>query len=127
MPRRSNKPQARPRFATGDGARPGAFKAMVAKGQNGGAVVTMLGDLDLAAAPELRRAFDEALGYGGEVEVDMRGCGFMDSRGIAELISAARRLAERGSALRVKGAQDRVRKIFELAGLLDNEWIKLEG
>ena len=100
---------------------------MVAEGQNGGAVVTMLGELDLAAAPELQRALDEALAYGGGIEIDMRACGFVDSTGIAAMVGAARQLAERGEALRVKGAQDRVRQIFELAGLLENDWIELES
>lgn len=100
---------------------------MVGQGKEGGAVVTVLGDLDLAAAPELRKVMDEALDFGGEVEVDMRGCSFVDSTGIAVIVSGARQLAERGNYLRVKGAQDRVRKIFELAGLLENEWIKLDG
>ncbi len=99
---------------------------MVAEGKDGGAVVTMLGELDLAAAPELRKVLDEALEYDAEVEVDMRGCGFVDSMGIAALVSAARQLADRGSALRIKGAQDRVRRIFELAGLLENDWIELK-
>lgn len=127
MPRRSKKPQGRPRFATKAGDKPGAFSAMVAEGSEGGAVVTMLGELDLAAAPELGKAMDEALKYEGPVEVDMRGCGFVDSRGIAVMVSAARQLADRGGALHIKGAQDRVRGIFELAGLLENDWIKLEA
>jgi anti-sigma B factor antagonist len=127
MPRRSKNPPGRPSFATDNGVKPGGFKAMVARGKDGGAVVTMLGELDMASAPELERVLNEALGYGGEVEVDMRGCGFMDSTGVAKLVSAARQLSERDSALHVKGAQDRVRRIFELAGLLDNDWIKLEA
>ena len=86
----------------------------------------MLGELDSPPRPSCEKVLDEALGYGGEVEVDMRGCGFVDSTGIAKLVSAARQLAERGSALHVKGAQDRVRKIFELAGLLENDWIQLQ-
>ncbi len=126
MPRRSNKPQGRPKFATKEGNKPGAFSARVAPSKDGGAVVTMLGELDLAAAPELRSVLEEAVGYGGGVEVDMRGCGFVDSMGIAAMVGAARQLAERGSVLHVKGAQERVRKIFELAGLLENDWIELE-
>lgn len=127
MPRRSTKPQGRPSFATDGRARQGAFSAMVAESQNGGAVVTMLGELDLAAAPELQRALDEALTYSGGIEIDMRACGFVDSRGIAAMVGAARQLAERSQVLRVKGAQDRVRQIFELAGLLENDWIELES
>jgi anti-sigma B factor antagonist len=126
MPRRSTKPQGRPSFATTSGARQSGFSAMVAEGQSGGAVVTMLGELDLAAAPELQQALDEALAYDGGVEIDMRACGFVDSRGIAAMVSAARKLAEGGEVLRVKGAQERVRQIFELAGLLENDWIELE-
>lgn len=127
MPRRSKKPQGRPSFATDGGTKNAAFSAMAAEGVNGGAVVRMVGELDLAAAPELQRALDEALAYGGEVEVDMRACGFVDSRGIAAMVSAARQLADRGEVLRVKGAQERVRQIFELAGLLENDWIELEA
>jgi anti-anti-sigma factor len=57
----------------------------------------------------------------------MRRSGYLDSMGIPAMVGAARQLAERGSTLRVKGAQERVRKIFELAGLLDNDWIELEA
>ncbi len=102
------------------------FKAMLAPGKDGGAVVTLLGELDMASSPELEKVLSEALGYDGEVEVDMRGIGFCDSTGIAKLVSAARQLSERGSALRIKGAQERVRRIFELAGLLENDWIHLQ-
>jgi anti-sigma B factor antagonist len=100
---------------------------MVAESIDGGAVVTMLGELDLAAAPDLRKVLDEAIAYDGDVEVDMRACGFVDSMGIAAMVGAARQLAEGGRVLHVKGAQDRVRKIFELAGLLENDWIELEA
>jgi anti-sigma B factor antagonist len=127
MPRRSKKPQGRPRFATEDGDKAGGFSMMIAESKDGGAVVTMLGELDLASAPELRKILGEALAYGGRVEVDMRACGFVDSMGIAALVGAARQLAEDGQVLHIKGAQDRVRQIFELAGLLENDWIELEG
>jgi anti-sigma B factor antagonist len=128
MPRRSKKPQGRPRFATANGdQKPAGFSVMVAEGINGGAVVTMLGELDLASAPELRKVLDAAIDYGGDVEVDMRACGFVDSMGIAAIVGAARQLAERGKVLHIKGAQERVRKIFELAGLVDNDWIELES
>lgn len=125
MPRRPNDPDARPRFATASGQKAGAFKAMLGKNEDGVAVVTMLGELDLASAPDLRGVLDEALTAGSDVEVDMRGCGFVDSMGIAAMVGAARQLAERGGVLRIRGAQERVRKIFELAGLLDNDWIEL--
>jgi anti-sigma B factor antagonist len=128
MPRRSKKPQGRPRFATSNGnQKPAGFSALVAEGIDGGAVVTMLGELDLASAPELRKVLDEAIVYDGDVEVDMRACGFVDSMGIAAMVGAARQLAEHGRVLRIKGAQDRVRKIFELAGLVENDWIELES
>jgi anti-sigma B factor antagonist len=108
-----------------DAFTPVGFSVSVAE-LPGGAVATLLGELDLASAPALREALDEAIAYRGEVEVDMRGCGFVDSMGIATIVSAARRLSETGKALKVKGAQERVSKIFELAGLLDNDWITLE-
>lgn len=99
------------------------FSVHVADRQQGGAAVTVIGELDMASAPRLDAALEQAIGSGGEVVLDMRACSFVDSSGIATIVKAARRLHDDGRVLRVDGAQERVRRIFELAGLLSQGWI----
>ena len=103
------------------------FSVSVGARQGGGSVVTVFGELDVATAPETKRALERAIETEGEVELDLRACGFVDSMGIATLVTAARRLSEEGRMLRIKGAQPRVRGIFELAGLPAHRWIEFEA
>lgn len=65
------------------------------------AVVDVTGEVDLATAPELRAAIDEAVGRGGDVLVDFTDCPFLDSSGLAVLVHSYRTIAERGRALLV--------------------------
>ena len=93
------------------------FWVSVADGPRGGAVVTVFGELDGAGAARLRDALQQALEGEGEVEVDLRGCDFVDSSGIATLVWAAWRLKERDRRLVLRGARERVRRILDLAGI----------
>jgi len=102
------------------------FSVSVGARQGGGSVVTLFGELDVATAPETKRALERAIEADGEVELDMRACSFVDSMGIATLVTAARRLSEEERILRIRGAQPRVRSIFELAGLPAHRWIEFE-
>jgi len=104
------------------------FSVSVAPHLEGGSVITVIGELDLAAASALRSAFERAIDEHGEhaVEVDMRACSFVDSSGIATLVGAARRLHDEGGLLTIRGAQERVRRIFDLAGLSSNHWVLLK-
>jgi anti-sigma B factor antagonist len=102
------------------------FAVRVAERPGGGSVATVLGELDVASAPELRRALEGALDAEGEVELDLRACSFVDSIGIATLVRAARRLSEEGRMLRIRGARHRVRNIFDLAGLTSHGGVVFE-
>jgi anti-sigma B factor antagonist len=102
------------------------FAVRVAERPGGGSVATVLGELDVASAPELRSALEPALDADGEVELDMRACSFVDSIGIATLVMAARRLSDEGRTLRIRGARERVRKIFDLAGLTAHSGVVFE-
>jgi anti-sigma B factor antagonist len=102
------------------------FWVSVADGPEGTAIVTVFGELDGATAPQAREALTEAMDRGGDVEVDLRGCGFVDSRGIAAIVWAAMRLAERQHKLFVVGARPRVRGILELAGVAGHSAIVLD-
>lgn len=99
------------------------FSVHVAERKGGGTAVTVIGELDMSAAPELESAFEPAIAGGDDVTLDMRACSFVDSSGVATIVKAARRLHDEGRALTVEGAQERVRRIFELAGLLSEGWI----
>lgn len=111
--------------STGDESHLG-FSASSAPCVGGGTAVTIFGELDMGSAPELRRILDDALLADGNVELDMRACSFVDSTGIATLVTIARRLGEQHRVLKLKGARARVRRILELAGLTQQGWIELE-
>ena len=99
------------------------FTVHIADRHQGGTAITVIGELDMASAPRLDAALDQAIGSDGEVALDMRACSFVDSSGIATIAKGARRLHDDGRVLKVEGAQTRVRGIFELAGLLSEGWI----
>lgn len=58
---------------------------------DGATVVWVSGDVDLASEPRLSAALTHAVDTSAAVLVDFCGCGFMDSVGIAALLTAAHR------------------------------------
>ena len=58
--------------------------------------------------------------------IDLRACGFVDSRGIGALVEAAMRLREQGRRLTLRGVQPRVLRILEVAGLTGSELLEVE-
>ena len=103
------------------------FWVSVADGKNGGSTVTVIGELDGATSPRMRAALERALEGDGDVELDLRGCTFVDSGGIAALVWASWRLKERGRRLVVIGARKRVRGILDLAGIAGHSAIVING
>ena len=93
------------------------FSVHVAPSPRGGTDVTVFGELDLATADAVEAALEKAIAAEGQVVLDLRACGFVDSRGIAVLIKAALRLHEQNRKLIVRGVQERVMRILELAGI----------
>jgi len=83
-------------------------------------VVTVLGEVDLAAEPQFRAVMDEAVAVGAPlVTVDLAGVEFFDARGLAVLALASERLHLSGSRLTVRGASAWTYRVFEIAGLSD--------
>jgi anti-sigma B factor antagonist len=86
-------------------------------------VVAVRGEIDVATSPRLRTELSALLGRGAnEITLDFAGVTFVDSSGLGVLVGALKRLRENtGSddarALRIVGAQDAVRKVFEITGL----------
>jgi anti-sigma B factor antagonist len=77
------------------------------------------GDLDVAAAPDLRAALDEALSlHPRRLVLDLAQVRFLDSTGLGVLLSRCRRLAERGGEMALARPQAPVARVLELSGAL---------
>jgi|SRR5690348_14000614 anti-sigma B factor antagonist len=82
--------------------------------------LAVTGDLDLATAPRLAEHL--AMAGGDDVRavvLDLRGLTFLDSSGIALLLSATRRAEAEGWSLTIAGTPPQARYVIELCGLLD--------
>lgn len=97
----------------------------VAPAPNGGGTVTVIGELDQAAAPKVKEALGQAIEMGSDVELDLRACDFVDSIGIATLVQAARLLHEKDRMLTIRGARERVLRILDLTGIVSQHWITI--
>lgn len=78
---------------------------------DGGPILAVEGEIDIANADVLREALDEHLTGADRVTVDLTGVGYLDSAGLAVLFPHARRLdliATRllASVLKVSGLSD---------------------
>jgi anti-sigma B factor antagonist len=102
------------------------FWASLADRPGGGSIVTVFGELDVSTAPKLRATLEQALGREGDVEIDLRGCGFVDSSGIATLVWMAVRMKERDRGLVLLGARERVRRILDLAGIAGHSAVEIK-
>jgi anti-anti-sigma factor len=81
-------------------------------------VVTVVGDVDLHSAPELRDRL-ASLGDTGakHIVVDLSECEFLDSMGLGVLLGAKKRMARDGRELHVVVTSPDVRRIFEITML----------
>ena len=74
----------------------------------------------MATAPRLEDELHTVHSAGtGDVVVDLTEVRFLDSSGIRTLLVARRRLGESDRALSVSGMSDPVRRVLEIAGVLD--------
>ncbi len=93
------------------------FEAQVGPaGQGGGRVVTVRGELDLAAADRLWSAIEPLLLPGALVVFDGTDMTFLDSSGLRVLLQAHKRAESEGAVFRLVAAQPPVRRVLELAG-----------
>lgn len=83
-------------------------------------LVTATGEVDLATAPALRQALNDAADTTtAHVTADLRAVTFLDSTGLGVLIATHRRLADAGGQLVIRCANDRVLRVFHITGLDD--------
>ncbi len=84
----------------------------------GWSVLELVGQLDVATAPELRQALQEAqYGGGARVVVDLTRVEFLDSFGLGVLVGGLKRARLQGGRFVLAGAGPRVQRIFEVTGL----------
>ncbi|MFC9972022.1 STAS domain-containing protein [Spirillospora sp. NPDC050679] len=86
--------------------------------QGGHAVVTASGELDLYTAPRLQAALATLLREEVDrIVVDLSGVEFCDSTGMNVLLSAMKRLKERGGLLELAAPRPAVKRILQVTGL----------
>jgi anti-anti-sigma factor len=83
-----------------------------------GAILRVVGEIDLLTAPVFERALTEALGEHPHLLVDLRAVGFMDSTGLRALLHARRSTADAGGRISLLMTEDGpVARLLELAGV----------
>jgi len=95
------------------------FRAEIEAVEGGIRAVAVAGELDQATVPELQRALDEVIeAESGALLIDLSDCSFIDSSGLAALVSARERVTsadERGFAICCGSPQ--VLRLLEITGL----------
>jgi anti-anti-sigma factor len=100
---------------------PNAFSATVAE-IDGESVITLSGELDMATAPDLVAVLDSEVERGlgsGDLLLDLAGLSFIDSSGIAVLVTGQQALIQQERRLSIRGARPHAMKVFEIAGLME--------
>jgi len=86
---------------------------------DGGVVLTIAGELDIATVPVVRERLTAVTDAGTRrLVVDLRDVSFMDSTGLAAFIHAKMRLGDEGQMTLVLEPDSYARLIFEIAGLV---------
>ena len=82
-------------------------------------VISLAGELDLAAAPELRRRLTGAVesSTAARIMLDLSGVGFLDAHCTSVIVAAAELAADRGRQLRVDGLHGIAERVFGALGL----------
>lgn len=85
---------------------------------NGVAVITIVGELDLYTAPRLKESLLAAISAGTlSIVVDMTGVHFIDSSALGVLIGGVKRLKPNDGKLVLVSVDENVNWIFQITGL----------
>ncbi len=84
------------------------------------AVLAVTGELDVATAPQLRQeAVRLATSGRTHLVIDLSGVDFLDSTGLGVIVGVLKRVRTHGGELAVAGAENHVRKVFDLTRVSD--------
>jgi anti-sigma B factor antagonist len=99
----------------------GPVSLSLAESQRGDTtIIAVTGELDVLTTPRMATRIDEIVrSRAGDLVLDLRGTEFMDSSGLSMLLSARRRLSQRGRGLTVVCGPGPVRSVIELSRLTD--------
>lgn len=86
--------------------------------EDGTAVITVTGELDIGTAPRLRsRVQAAARRVNGDVRLDVGGLRFCDAAGLSVITSAAERLRQSGRHLHIDHASAQLLRVLEITEL----------
>lgn len=97
-------------------ARVGDFDVTPAKLPGGETVLNVVGDLDMATAPELEEMLTNG-GFGHRVVIDLTGCTFLDSSAVRVLVAAARDSEAAGGTLALVASDPGLLRVLEISGV----------
>jgi anti-anti-sigma factor len=90
------------------------------------ALVVARGDIDLSTLAKATAALDGARAGARSMVLDLRQVGFMDTSGLRLIIEEQRRAAATGYRFSVVRGSRRVQRLFEIAGLADEDELFLD-
>jgi anti-anti-sigma factor len=83
-------------------------------------VVAIVGEIDMATAPEVSRAIDSVHGGAARVIVDLSEVTFLDSSALNAFVQSQQELAQHDVAFRIVSPADHaVRNVFEITRLTE--------
>jgi len=85
--------------------------------EQGYAIVTAAGEIDISTATKLRECLFELAASGRPLVADLDQVGFIDSAGLSALVGTAKRAAAHGGSLYAVCARPKTRQLFRLTGL----------
>jgi anti-sigma B factor antagonist len=84
-------------------------------------VLVVDGELDIATAPRMIAALNEALAdLASPLVVDLTSVVFMDSTGLALLMNARRRVVRRGHGFAIVCPRGSLARVFEIADMIES-------
>ncbi len=96
---------------------PSKLETLRSRDDRGGELISLRGELDLGNCGPFQTALEEALAAGGPIVIDMRELEFIDSTGIALIVSALR---ESDGRMRFRMSESAaVARVLELTGITD--------
>jgi len=85
--------------------------------ENGHAIVSLRGRLDLTTAPECEQKFREVIADRLGMVVDMGGVEYISSAGLKTLFLLARMMKDKSGRICLANANDNVRTVIDISGL----------
>ena len=87
--------------------------------KNGWSVLFLQGRLDRVNAEDVGSKAEETMATAAKMAADLSGLEYISSAGLRVLLSAQKMLNASGGAMKIVGANDIVKEIFEVTGFSD--------